>query len=156
MSERKSSPPDLSLTLTRVFNAPRALVFDAWTKKEHLDRWSAPNGFTIPDYGADLRPGGAWHCLMIAPNGEKYPVNGVYLDVVPNELLVMTHGWVEDDGTRPHETIVTVRFADENGKTRVTFEQTNFKSIESRHGHEGGWTQCFDRLAEILPQLQTS
>jgi uncharacterized protein YndB with AHSA1/START domain len=73
MTARKDSPADAPadrvLVLTRVFDAPRRLVFEAWTKKEHLDRWCAPRGFTIPSSEGDLRPGGVWRCLMIAPNG---------------------------------------------------------------------------------------
>ena len=79
--------------------------FDAWTKKEHLDRWCAPHGFKIPFSEGDLRRGGAWRCLMIAPNGEKLPVHGVYREIVPDELLVFTHIWEEDDGTPEHETV---------------------------------------------------
>jgi len=158
MTERKNNPTeapaDRSLVLTRVFDAPRHLVFEAWTKKEHLDKWCAPYGFTIPFSEGDLRVGGAWRCLMIAPNGEKYPVKGVYREIVRDELLVMTHIWEEDDGTPEHETVVTVRFADEGCKTRVTLEQVNFKSVESREGHKEGWTQCLDILAEHLAQLQ--
>ena len=148
------APSDLALVLTRVFDAPRRLVFDAWTKKEHLDQWCAPRGFTIPSSEGDLRPGGAWRCLMVAPNGDKYPVGGVYRKIVPDELLVFTHIWEEDDGTPEHETVVTVRFADEGGKTKVTLEQTNLKSAESREGHKGGWTQCLDRLGELLAKLK--
>ncbi len=136
--------------MTRIFDAPRHLVFEAWTKKEHLDKWCAPHGFTIPFSEGDLRPGGAWRTVMIAPNGEKYPVHGVYREIIPNELLVFTHIWEEDDGTAEHETVVTIRFADEGGKTKMTFEQKIFRSVESRNGHEGGWTQAFEKLAGFL------
>jgi len=159
MSPGKSNltevPADRSLVLTRVFDAPRHLVFAAWTDKEHIDRWMAPRGFTIPSSEGDLRPGGKWRCLMIAPNGEKYPVRGVYREVVQDELLVFTHVWEEDDGTPEHETVVTVRFVEEGGKTKVTLEQATFKSVESRDGHKGGWTECLEKLAELLPQLKT-
>lgn len=145
---------DRSLVITRIFDAPRPLVFEAWTKKEHLDRWCAPHGFTIPFSEGDLRPGGVWRSLMIAPNGEKYPVKGVYREIVPNELLVFTHAWEEDDGTPEHETVVTVRFADEGDKTRLTLEQSVFRSVESRNGHEGGWSQCLERLGTLLAGLK--
>ena len=148
-------PAELSLVLTRVFAAPRRLVFEAWTKKEHLDQWSAPRGFTIPFSEGDLRPGGTWKCLMVAPNGEKFPVKGVYREIIQDELLVMTHIWEEDDGAPEHETVVTVRFADENGKTKVTLEQSIFKSVESRNGHLGGWTECLEKLDEYLARFKT-
>ena len=158
MSKEESNisptPTDLSITLTRVFQAPRSLVFEAWTKKEHLDKWCAPRGFTISSSSGDFRVGGTWRTLMIAPDGEKYPLRGVYKEIIPNELLVMTHVWEEDDGTPEHETVVTVHFADEGTGTKVTLEQSIFKSVESREGHRGGWTQCFDILGEHLAEIQ--
>jgi len=149
------SPADRSLVLTRVFDAPRKLVFEACTKKEHLDRWMAPRGFTVPSSGGDLREGGAWHCLMIAPNGEGHAVGGVYRKVVPNELLVFSHAWKDDDGKPEHETTVTMRFEDTGtGGTKLTLEQSIFKSVESRDGHRGGWTECLDKLGELLATLE--
>lgn len=140
----------LQITLTRLFDAPRSLVFEAWTKPEHLTRWCAPHGFTISESRGEVRPGGEWWSCMIAPDGARHTLGGVYREVTTNELLVFTHCWEDDEGRPEHETLVTVRFADEDGKTRVTLEQTNFKSIESRDGHLGGWTQCLERLSEIL------
>ena len=148
-------PSDLSLVLTRVFAAPRKLVFEACTQKEHLDQWMAPRGFTIPSSGGDFREGGKWYCLMIAPNGERYPVSGIYQKIVPDELIIMTHAWEGDDGKPEHETTATLRFEDAgDGKTKVTLEQSIFKSVESRNGHMGGWTECFDKLEELLAILQ--
>jgi uncharacterized protein YndB with AHSA1/START domain len=147
-------PADRVLVITRVFDAPRRLVFEAWTTKEHLDRWCAPRGFTIPWSEGDLRVGGPWRSCMRSPEGVEYRLRGTYREIVQDELLVFTHAWEEDDGTPGPETIVTVRFADENGKTRLTFEQGPFKSVESRDGHKGGWTQCLERLAEHIANLQ--
>jgi len=157
METRKSNlteaPADRTLVLTRVFDAPRHLVFEAWTKKEHLDQWCAPHGFTIPHSKGDFRTGGAWESLMIRPDGEKFPVSGVYKEIVQDQLLVFTHGWIEDNGKRDYETTVTVRFESEGAKTKVTLEQAIFKSIESRDGHQGGWTECLERLADYLPKI---
>jgi uncharacterized protein YndB with AHSA1/START domain len=147
------APADRVLVLSRYFDAPRPLVFEAWTRQEHLEKWSAPRGFTIPRAHGEVRPGGSWGCLMIAPDGSKHEVTGIYREVVENELLVMTHGWLEDDGSRPWETTVTVRFADEGKGTRLTLEQAIFKSVESRDGHDGGWSQCLDKLGELLAEL---
>ncbi len=81
MTTRKNSPPEKPaervLVLTRIFDAPRHLVFEAWTKKEHLDEWLAPHGFTILYSEGDLRPGGAWRSCMLAPDGAKHPLSGV-------------------------------------------------------------------------------
>ena len=145
MENTKNKPAakaaDLRFVLERVFDAPRHLVFEAWTKPEHLVNWCAPEGFAIPESKGDFREGGEWYSLLIAPDGEKYPVSGVYIEIVPDQLLVMSHGWIEDDGTRPHETVLKVRFADEGRKTKITLEQSIFKSVESRDGHVGGWTR---------------
>ena len=146
---------DRALFIERIFDAPRPLVFEAWTKKEHLQKWCAPHGFTIPSCDGDLRPGGTWHCDMVAPDGARLTVQGIYREIVPNERLVFTHGWVGDDGKVEHETVVTVRFADaEGGGTRMTFEQAAFRSVESRDGHNGGWSQGFERLDELLAEIQ--
>jgi uncharacterized protein YndB with AHSA1/START domain len=153
--EPSHTTAERSLTITRIFDAPRHLVFEAWTKKEHLDQWCAPDGFTIPSSGGDLRPGGAWFCCMIMPGGEKLKVGGVYREIVPDELLVFTHVWEEDDGPG-QETIVRIRFEDEGGKTRMIFEQTNFRSTESRDGHLGGWTQALEKLTGYLAKVRAA
>jgi uncharacterized protein YndB with AHSA1/START domain len=156
MEKTKSRTPDeRTLILKRIFDAPRHLVFEAWTQPEHLVHWTAPNGFTVPECRGDFREGGEWYTLMIAPNGEKHPLSGVFLEIIPKELLVMSHGWIDDTGRRPHEDIVKVRFLDEGKKTKIIFEQTGFKSIESRDGHNEGWNECFEKLEAHLEKLHS-
>lgn len=151
--EPAASSAERTLTLTRVFDAPRRLVFEMWTKGEHLSRWSAPGGFTMRDAGSEIRPGGAWHICMISPTGEEYRAGGVYREIVQDELLVFTHAWEGDDGKPEHETQVTVRFADCGAnRTEMRFEQACFKSVESRDSHAGGWSECFDKLADLLAE----
>jgi len=154
MTARSNDPTVPELTITRVFDAPRSLVFAAWTQDEHLKKWSAPKGLTMPFSEGDLRVGGAWKAIMVLPDGTELKLGGVYREIVPDELLVFTHIWEEDYGPGP-ESIVTVRFADENGKTRMTFTQTGFKSEESRTGHTEGWGECFDLLDDLLANLQS-
>lgn len=153
MKPTDTNPP-LKITITRIFDAPRSLVFEAWTKPEHLTNWCAPHGFTVPESNGDLRPGGKWWSCMVAPDGGKLPVGGVYKEVIVNELLVFTHCWEKDNGEPSHETLVTVRFADEGDRTRMTFEQTHFKSEESRDGHLDGWSQCMERLSTLLDRKE--
>lgn len=145
------------LSITRIFDAPRHLVFEAWTKPEHLKQWFAPHNFTIPSLEAESRPGGAWRSSMQKPGGELLTMGGVYQEIVPNERLVFTHAW-EDDTDKPghegHETKITVTFQDMDGKTLMHFHQAIFDSKESRDAHNGGWTQFFDHLAEYLAQEQ--
>jgi uncharacterized protein YndB with AHSA1/START domain len=147
-----SSKPKLSLT--RVFAAPRALVFAAWTQSAHMKQWSAPHGFKIPVSEGELKPGGAWRAVMITPDGIKLPLSGTYVKVVPDKLLAFTHRWEGPDAGP--ETLVTVRFSDApGGKTRMKFEQTGFTAVESRDGHAGGWGEAFERLEALLAKLQT-
>jgi uncharacterized protein YndB with AHSA1/START domain len=138
------------LVITRVFDAPRELVFRAWTEREHLIHWMSPRGFTIPAADGDLRPGGAWTTTMHPPQGPDLRLQGVYREIVRPERLVFTHAWLDDQGKPGHETLVTVTFSERGGKTEVTLHQAEFTSLAERDGHRGGWTECFERLAEHL------
>ena len=149
----RSAKPEL--VITRVVNAPPSLVFKAWTEREHLLHWSAPHGFTVTHCEGDVRPGGAWRSCMRSPEGVDLWLSGVYREIVAPERLVFTHAWEDDEGKRGHETLVTVTFIDHGGKTKLTFRQAFFESVESRDGHMGGWNECFDRLGDYLRELQT-
>ena len=139
------------LKLSRVFDAPRHTVFEAWTKKEHVDQWCAPYGFSIPFSEGDVRPGGAWRSTMRSSDGTEYHLGGIYREVEQDELLVFTQKW--DDGGE--ETTVTVRFADQgDGRTLVNFEQGEFETTERRDSHEGGWDECMDRLGDYLKGMR--
>jgi uncharacterized protein YndB with AHSA1/START domain len=142
-----------TLVITRVFDAPVSLVWQAWTQGEHIAKWSAPRGFTIPRSQGDLRPGGAWRCGMRAPDGKELWLGGVYREIIPNRLLVMTHAWDGEGGRPGPETVVTVSFEDLGGKTKVALRQSGFDSIESRDGHAGGWGECLDLLARHLVSM---
>ena len=142
-----AASPALELVITRVFEAPRILVFKAWTERDHLMRWAAPHGFTITHGEGDVRPGGAWRSCMRSPEGVDHWVGGIYREITPHDRLVFTHKWEEDVAV---ETLVTVTLAEQDGKTTMTFRQTGFRSVESRDGHEGGWSEAFERLAELV------
>lgn len=141
---------DLDLTIKRVFDAPRELVYKAWTDAELGRRWSAPPGFSVPDSQADVRVGGAWRLCMRKPGEKDLWVGGVYREVVPPARLVFTHAWDDAEGKPGHETLVTVTLEPRAGKTEMTFTQTGFESVESRDGHGEGWSECFDQLAQVL------
>jgi uncharacterized protein YndB with AHSA1/START domain len=140
--------------LTRVFDAPVDLVWRAWTEQEHLAKWSAPRGYTITRGEGDLRAGGKWRCCMRDPDGAEHWLGGVYREIVPPRLLVMTHAWDDEGGKPGPETVVTVRLEDLGGRTKLTLEQTGFASDESRDGHKGGWSECLDILAEHLATVR--
>jgi uncharacterized protein YndB with AHSA1/START domain len=142
------------LVIARVFDAPRELVFKAWTDPRHAKNWWGPRDYPATLLVMDVRPGGAWrNCLQSTETGEELWQHGVFREVIPPERLVFTFVW-EEEGERGLETLVTVTFAEEGGKTRMTFRQTPFQSDGERDGHRGGWTSTFDRLDERLAHLQ--
>jgi uncharacterized protein YndB with AHSA1/START domain len=164
MAAKKSSADAASskaqkreLVMTRTFDAPRALVFEAWTERQHLERWQgAPQGFTVTTEQADIRPGGAFRICMRSPEGVDHWLQGVYRDVVAPERLVFTHTWLDAEGKPGTETLVTITFAERGRKTELTLRQSGFKSEESRAGHEQGWASTFDRLAEYLDGVRSN
>jgi uncharacterized protein YndB with AHSA1/START domain len=143
----------LDLTITRLFDAPRALVFKMWAEGEHMNHWSCPSGMTIPFGESDFRPGGAYRAHMRAASGEEYRLQGIYKEIVADERIVMTHGWLGDGGGVEDETLLSVSFVERDGKTEMTLLQTGFTSKASRDGHAAGWGECFDKLANYLETL---
>jgi uncharacterized protein YndB with AHSA1/START domain len=149
-----SEPADRVLVITRIFDAPRSLVFKAWTEPEHMVNWFGPRGFTSKVLKNDLRPGGAYRIHMRGPDGDDHWSQGVFREVVPPERLVMVGSWADADGkpTRP-ETTLTLLFEDVGGKTRLTLHNAVFESVTARDLHEGGWSTSLDCLAEYLATL---
>lgn len=137
--------------MTRTFDAPRELVFDAFTKREHLERWQgAPMGMTVTVERSDIRPGGAYRICMHGPDGTDYWLEGVYIEVARPERLVYTHCWLDADMKPKRETLVTMTFAARGAKTELTFRQQGLATVASREGHRGGWSSTFDRLTQYL------
>jgi uncharacterized protein YndB with AHSA1/START domain len=144
------APADEVLVITRVFDAPRELVFKLWTDPGHAVNWWGPRDYPATYFDIDVRPGGAWRgCLRSAETGKELWHGGVFREVVPPYRLVFTFAW-DEDGERGFETVVTVEFAEKDGKTLMTFRQAPFPSVKERDGHQGGWTSTFDRLVEYL------
>jgi uncharacterized protein YndB with AHSA1/START domain len=144
---------DREIVLSRVFDAPKELVFRAWTEKEHVGRWFGPRGFTCTTYEHDVRPGGRWRFDMRGPDGTVYDNRIVYLEVRPSDLLVFDHGHDKDDD--PSTFRVTITFdAQGPAKTVVTLRQLH-PTKEQRLGAIGfgavelGY-QTLDKLAEHL------
>ena len=141
---------DRELVITRLLNAPRELVFKAWTDPKLAMRWWGPRDYPATHIEMDVRPGGTWrNCLTSKEDGRELWQHGVFREVVPPERLVFTFVW-EEEGERGMENIVTVTFADEGGKTRLTLRQTPFQSVAERDGHGYGWNSTLDRLEEQL------
>lgn len=143
-------PADRVLVIERVFDAPRKLVFDAWTQSEHMAKWWGPRGFKSTVLRNELRPGGAYRIHMLGPDGDHW-TQGVYREVVPPERLVMVGSWADAQGnpTRP-ETTLTLIFEELAGKTRLTLHNAIFESTTARDMHNTGWSSALDCLAEYL------
>ncbi len=139
------------LVIERIFDAPRDLVFKAWTQPEHMVHWFGPRGFTSTILKNELRPGGSYRIHMRGPDGDDHWTQGVYREIVKPQRLVMAGSWADSEGnpTRPG-TILTLTFEEHNGKTKLTLRQAIFESVTARDAHKGGWISSLDRLAEYL------
>jgi uncharacterized protein YndB with AHSA1/START domain len=145
------------VTLTRTFNAPRAVVFRAWTDPKHMANWWGPHHFTNPVCELDVRPGGRIYIVMRAPDGTEYPMRGEFREVVEPERLVFFSYAEDRDGTVHLESLTTVTFADQDGKTLLTVHANAVgftpQAPMMLGGMELGWTQSLDRLAAVVSQL---
>jgi uncharacterized protein YndB with AHSA1/START domain len=139
-----------TLVITREFDAPPELVWKAWTERERVLPWLGPRGFTALDFELEPRPRGAWHSRMRSQDGKEYANRGTVREVLEPERLVFTFAWDEDDGSPGREMLITITLADLGGRTQMTFHQAEFESAEDRDGHNEGWSESFDRLAEYL------
>jgi uncharacterized protein YndB with AHSA1/START domain len=146
-----TTPSDREIVTTRVFDAPRALVFEAWTSPEHLPHWMlGPHGWTMPTCEIDLRPGGSWHFVWRRSDGTEMEMHGVYQEVTPPARLVSTESWGGDWG----DTVNTLALTEEDGLTTVT-QTVLYPSKEARDaalesGMKDGMAASFDRLAAHL------
>lgn len=151
----RTEASESELTITRVFEAPRSMVFRAWIDPEQMARWAAPRGFSRGEAHSDVRVGGTYRACIRSPEGQDHWVHGEYREIVEPARLVMTHGWLDEKGQPGHMTLITVTF-EELGprKTQMNFLQTGFDSTDSRDGHHGGWTSSFEQLGALLAEEQ--
>ncbi|WP_437730716.1 SRPBCC family protein [Sorangium sp. So ce1335] len=153
-----STPTEQEIVMTRLFNAPRQLVFDAMTKPEHVRRWwgCLSEGYSVPVCEIDLRPGGKWRFVNRHPNGEA-AFHGEYREITPPSRLVFTEIFEDYPDT---VTVVTSVFTEEGGKTRMTVT-VRYPSLEVRDivlstGMAQGAGISYDRLEDLLAELQRS
>ncbi|KQT61161.1 polyketide cyclase [Methylobacterium sp. Leaf456] len=154
--EDSDDPRDL--VLTRLIPAPRPALWRCWTEPELLRQWFAPKPYTTPVAELDVRPGGTSLIVMRSPEGQDLPNPGVYLEVVPEERLVVTNAytraWVPSP--KPFLTVI-LTFADEAGGTRYTARARHW-TLEDRAAHESmgfhqGWGLCADQLEALAKGL---
>jgi uncharacterized protein YndB with AHSA1/START domain len=142
------------LVITRVFDAPRELLFKAWTDPKLVAIWWGPHRFTNPVCELDARPGGAIRIHMRGPDGTVYPMTGVYKEIVEPERIVFTSAALDEAGHPMFELLTTVTFAEQGGKTkqilRACVIMRTAKAAPYLAGMEAGWTQSLERLAESL------
>lgn len=144
----------LTLTITRTVDAPRELVFACWTQTKHLARWGgAPADMTAEVEIKEIRTGGRYKVHLRHANGDSFTVQGTYLEVMKPERLVFTHAWVGDDGKPGKEMLITITFADVDGRTRMTLRQVGFSSAGSRDGHKLGWSSQLDRFITYVNSI---
>jgi uncharacterized protein YndB with AHSA1/START domain len=149
---------DRELVLTRLIDAPCEKLYRAWTEPELVKQWFAPLPWTTPHAELDVRPGGASLIVMRSPEGKDFPNPGIFLEVVPNEKIVLTDAYVKawEPSEKPFMTAI-VTFEDEGGKTRYTARVLHW-SVADREEHERmgfhqGWGQCTDQLAALAAKI---
>ena len=148
------APADRVLVITRVFDAPRNVVFKAWTERDHLAQWFGPRGFELTLCTMDLRPGGSYRFGMHSAEGTDHWLQGIYQEIVEPEKLVCTYAWADANGNaiRP-ETVLELTFAEQDGKTAMTLRQSVFESVTACDMHRQGWTSSLDRFAEYVTKV---
>jgi uncharacterized protein YndB with AHSA1/START domain len=167
MATRSSSlakePAEQALVITRVFEAPRELVWKAWTERERFMLWWGPKGFTTPFCKIDLRVGGVYHNCMRSPEGKDYWSTGIYREIVPLERIVCTDSFADEEGNvvpatyygmsadYPLEMLVTVTFEEIDRKTKLTLQHAlGPVPATERDLCQQGWSESLDKLAGNL------
>src|SRR5215472_1505321 len=151
------------LSITRTFDAPRELVWKAWTDPEMAKEWMGPRGFTTTEFTTSTEAGGSWHLTMVGerPGSDQVVTlgqGGTILESRPPELLKYTFGWDNRAslglGDGPKENVITIRFEEQGGKTVMHFHQAPFATESERDGHNGGWNSAFDFFADFILRAQ--
>ena len=145
-----TTPSDREIVLTRVFDAPRHLVFDAFSKPELLKRWFGPRGWSLVVCEVDLKVGGGFRFVMRGPDGREMGMRGVYREIAPPERSVHMESF--DD--YPGESQVTAIFVEQEGKTTLTatvlYPSREVRDAVIQSGMEHGAAESYDKLAELL------
>ncbi|WP_018150741.1 SRPBCC family protein [Leeia oryzae] len=141
------------ISITRIYDAPLAAVWDAWSIPEEIAQWWGPRGFTLTTHSRDLRTGGHWHYTMHGPDGTDYENTTQYLEVLPMQRMVYDHGGHQD---RPPLFRMTVLFTERDGRTQLDLDMafaTPEVAVDMREFiRKAGGNATWDRLAEYLQQ----
>ena len=167
-TKRNASDPtiDQTLILTRIFDAPRDLVFKSWTQPQRVKQWWGPKGFSCPVCKIDLHPGGEYFNCMRSPDGKDYWSKGVYREIEVPQRLVYTDNFADEQGNivspqkygmSPEwsdEALVTVIFTEHAGKTRLLLQHSPINPGRERDLCQQGWSETLDKLADYLNKAQ--
>jgi|SRR5579875_745141 len=151
------------MVITRVFDAPRELVWKAWTDPQYVMQWWGPKGFTAPVCRMDFRVGGKFLCCMRSPEGHEFWNAGEYHEIVPQEKIVSSMYFADAEGNRveaaeygiEHQAIEDARdvvlFEDlGNGKTKLTFIGNETAEDATKSGQAEGWSQILEKMAAVI------
>jgi uncharacterized protein YndB with AHSA1/START domain len=151
-----TTPTDREIVMTRVFDAPRPLVFDAFSKPELLKRWFGPRGFSLVVCEVDFRVGGGFRFVLRGPDGREMGMRGVYREIVPPERSVHMESFDDFPGS---ESQVTAVMTEHDGKTTLTvtveYPSQMIRDMVAASGMEHGAAESYDKLAELLPTVVT-
>jgi uncharacterized protein YndB with AHSA1/START domain len=147
-------PNERTVEITRIFDAPRALVFKMWVDPKHMAQWWGPKGFTNPICELDARLGGKIRIDMHAPDGRVFPMTGMFREIVEPERLVFVAYPDDDAGNHLAESLTTVTFEDQDGKTKLTMHASAVGlapiAVQMLAGMNAGWNGSLDKLAELV------
>jgi uncharacterized protein YndB with AHSA1/START domain len=160
MQNEKTKSAEKELTLIRIVNAPREIVFKAWTSQRHLAKWWGPKGFTNPVCEIDVQVGGSIFIEMQAPDGTIYPMSGIYEEIIEPRKIVFTSEALDNKGTPLFEILNTILFDEENGKTKLTIKADVIKAYgnvdQYLDGIEEGWSQSIVRLNDLSEKMSNN
>ena len=155
MATSDASTADREIVIERMVNAPRELVWRAWTEADQIKAWWGPNGFTTTIYEMDVRVGGVWRFMMHGPDGTDYPNKVVYREIVKPERLVYDHS--DDNDSSSHKFHTTVTFATQGRKTKVTlralFASAEARAASVKFGAIEGGAQTLARLDQHVTTM---
>jgi uncharacterized protein YndB with AHSA1/START domain len=139
-----------SLQIKRFINAPRARVYAAWTDPSQLKEWWGPESVRTRNFAAEVRVGGKYRWDLINQEDEEMSVFGEYRELIPNEKIVFTWKWDDDEDWENHNSIVTIELSDRDGGTELLLKHEQLPSEESRDRHDEGWNSVLDRLEKFV------
>jgi len=156
-ANQSSAGSQWDMVMTRVFDAPRELVWKMWTDVAHLAQWWGPKGYTTPICEVDVRVGGKMRIHMRAPNGVEYPMTGVFEEIKEPERLVFSTSTLDEKGRSMFDLRNEVVFMERDGKTEMTLQArvlaTTSMAPQYLSGMREGWSQSLDRLVERVQQF---